>query len=139
LRVEPRIEQIVPRSTVQKTYDLILADLLEAKDLLPPTAVTKNRPIRAAAYGALARVYLSMEDYSNALLYADQYLQLSKTLIDYNTLPLVAPALGNIFPQSIDFNPEVIFRSVMNNHSALSQSNAIIDSLLYLSYNTNDL
>ena len=54
----------VARSTVQQTYDQVLADLKEAKDLLP-----EDNGIYASTYAAsaiLSRVYLQMADYANA-------------------------------------------------------------------------
>lgn len=54
----------VARSTVQQTYELVLADLKEAKDLLP-----EDNGVYASTYAAsaiLSRVYLQMADYVNA-------------------------------------------------------------------------
>lgn len=63
------------RSTVQETYDQILADITEAINLLEATSVTPEQVIdskanrlisKATAYGIRARVYLTMQEWSKA-------------------------------------------------------------------------
>ena len=82
----------------------------------------------------LARVYLSMQDYDNALIYADACLQQYNTLIDYNP-PISTTSTSPFLP----FNDEVIFNITLNNYGIFFGTRAIIDSTLYKSYNTNDL
>ena len=65
------------RSTVQATYDFILADLNKAIELL--TATTKERDDKsyvslAVASGIRARVYLAMHNYAEALKDAEAAL-----------------------------------------------------------------
>mgnify|MGYP002224537673 CR=1 FL=1 len=65
------------RSTVQETYDFILADLNKAIELL--TATTKERADKRyvsldVAYGIRARVYLAMHNYAEALKDAEAAL-----------------------------------------------------------------
>src|SRR5690349_21050116 len=71
LRLSSAIEEKSTRSTVQKTYDQIISDLKDAVELLPESTIVPTRPNKAAAYGALARTYLSMRDYVNAGYYAN--------------------------------------------------------------------
>lgn len=54
----------VPRSSLQDTYNLVLSDLTQAKNLLPQT----NGPYATtyAASAILSRVYLQMGDYAKA-------------------------------------------------------------------------
>lgn len=92
LKLTPSLSEAISRGTVQQTYDRILTDLQEAVTLLPdrqPSDISSRTipmPVRAAAQAALARVYLSMGDYPNALLHADACLQRYSTLIDYKDL-----------------------------------------------------
>ncbi|RYZ32193.1 MAG: hypothetical protein EOP49_37885, partial [Sphingobacteriales bacterium] len=71
LRLAADLNTPVTRSTLQDTYQKIIADLLIAVPLLPANATPVSIPAKAAAYGMLARVYHGMQQYSKALLYAD--------------------------------------------------------------------
>ncbi len=133
LKLTPLVTESYTRSTVQQTYDRIVADLKEAANLLPETALFPTRPSRAAAYGALSRTYLSMRDYDNARIYADTALSLKSTLLDYKSL---IPA--NTLPVNYLANPEVLFESVGAN-DLLTYPRAIVDSNLYQSYSSSDL
>src|SRR5262249_43952737 len=114
------------RVSLQKTYNQILSDLLASKQLLPISPLYTSRPSKVAAYAALARVYLSMEDYDNAFKNADSCLTLNNTLIDYSTLNP-----GSSTPIAI-FNKETIFYARMASAAILPQSNGvgIVDSSL---------
>lgn len=129
LRMTGAIEAKSVRSTVQETYQQIIADLKEASGLLPQKVKFATRPNIAAAYGALARTYLAMRDYSNAGLYADSALKQYSTLMDYN---LTAPPFKR-------FNPETIYYSHLMYSTAISGSLPRIDTVLYRSYSDNDL
>lgn len=120
------------RASVKETYDQIISDLLSAIPLLPVQAVHVMRPSRPAAYGLLARTYMSMGDYVDAFKYADMGLKLNSTLIDYNNL--VATAAYPV-PQ---FNAEVLFHAAAL-PTPLNVSRARVDSVLYGSYAANDL
>lgn len=121
------------RSSVAATYSSILTDLKASAALLPANIHAKYLPSRAAAYGMLARVYLSMNDYANAGLYADSALNLYNTLIDYNSVSTTATIP---FPQ---FNGEVIYDARASQAPALATAKARADSNLYTSYAANDL
>lgn len=128
------------RSNLKDSYAQILKDLHEAIPLLPNIVTYPLRPSKGAAYGFLARAYLSMRDYEKALLYADSCLQINDQLLDYNTdISIPAPTVA-VTPFSA-FNKEVIFSSGITVYSvsSLSTNNAIIDSALYRSYGEHDL
>jgi starch-binding outer membrane protein, SusD/RagB family len=133
LRLDPATETPSVRSTVQQTYDQIIQDFKTAADLLPDQAIFPTRPIRAAAYGALARTYLSMRDYTNAAKFADLYLQKMNTLIDYNTLVPV----GAIPVPS--FNVETAFYSNTFVTAIPIPPRVKMDTTLIASYVANDL
>lgn len=121
------------RGTVKQTYDRIIQDFKDAITLLPITSSIKSRPNKTAAYAALARTYLAMEDYNNAGIYADSCLKYYNTLLDYNTISTVS---NTPFAR---FNNEVIFHTTTNAVGAIQPSIALIDTLLYNSYDNNDL
>lgn len=120
------------RSSVRQTYLQIVNDLRKAAQILPSYPSHVLRPSKGAAYGLLARVYLSMRKYKMAGLYADSCLQLNRHLINFNDLD------SNLnFPISM-FNIETIFYS-SGGQANLFNTRARIDSNLYRSYGINDL
>lgn len=133
LRLDPSFEDKSQRSSISETYDQVLNDLHEAKVLLPETVTFATRPNKTAAYALLARVYLTMQNYEQALINANEALARNSTLMDYNmrntesTTPFEA------------FNPEVIFWAHSASMSMLSPARANVDTLLYNSYEDNDL
>lgn len=135
LRLSSNINVISKRSTVQETYAQIISDLNKAAILLPEKTPFTTRPNKAAALGLLARVYLEMRDYKNAGKLADSCLKKNSTILDYNTLfPIKNPPIQWT-------NPEVIyFNQAYTSLGALwGATYGRIDSILYQSYETNDL
>lgn len=139
LKLQADINVGAKQSTIQETYDQILSDLFIASTLLPANVDNKNlnRPTKPAVYAQIARTYLSMQEYDQALLYADSCLQLNNYLLDYNTLDQTA---SNPFPS---INNEVLYQGFMNNESRVlifwAYPEVHVDSVLYQSYVTNDL
>ncbi|AYL94370.1 RagB/SusD family nutrient uptake outer membrane protein [Mucilaginibacter celer] len=133
------VNDIPGRGTVKETYDRMIKDLTEAVGLLNATSTISSRPNKAAAYAMLARVYLSMEDYPNALTNASAALALNNKLLDFNTLDPENPAPFRRFT-----NPEVIFHSILANNDFLAGGSenfttAKIKASFVESYNSNDL
>ncbi|TCD03940.1 RagB/SusD family nutrient uptake outer membrane protein [Pedobacter psychroterrae] len=127
------------RGTVKDTYDSIVKDLIEAADLMNPTSTVASRPNRVAAHAMLARVYLSMGDYPNALISANAALELKSTLIDFNTLDKQS------FAPFRRFNAEVIFHSTVFHQNGTLEPGygyedlAIITPEIIAEYANNDL
>ena len=138
LRTTSDFNKVFPRATVKDCYTQIIHDGKTASQLLPATPAHVLRPCKAAAYGLLARAYLSMADYADALLYADSCLQLNSQLMDYNTDPQVKINSGAPFTR---FNSETVFYSEMNTMFDLpiEYNSGSVDTLLYAGYNNNDL
>lgn len=138
LRLTDNVLEKSVRSSLQETYDRIIGDLLEAKNLLPVEVNDQhpNRPSQTAFFALMAKVFLSMGQYKKAGDYADTCLQLHSRLLDYNSVNANAtlPFKTN--------NPEIIFYSHSSNNSnflSLISHGTYIDSVLYQSYDTNDL
>ena len=137
IRTIPDVEAIVPRSNIQQTYEQILTDVRMAAGLLPESTLFNTRPAKAAAYGLLSRVYLSMRDYQNAFLNADSALSINNKLIDYNSL--ISSGNGRLPVNPLN-NPEVLFLSSNALAEIFNASQiAMVDSGLYSSYKNNDL
>lgn len=137
LRLNSIIDEPSVRSTVQQTYDQIIRDLEEAAELLPETTISTVQPNKTAAYGALARTFLCMRDYVNAEHYADLCLARKSSLLDYNSLPVVPIGTRPLPPFTA--NPEVIYHSYTSGSYLVWNGLAIVDTILYGSYDTNDL
>jgi hypothetical protein len=81
----------------------------------------------------MSRVYMTRQDYPNALLYADSSLQIKSDLLNYNDL-----SASNAYPIPL-FNKEIIFHCTIDQYLAFFPSRLIVDSGLYRSYKPNDL
>jgi tetratricopeptide (TPR) repeat protein len=137
LRMHADVNEHLERATVKETYDKILGDLLQSVPLLPKLPTVVTRPSKAAAYGLLARLYQTMQDYDKALLYSDSALQLQSSLLNYNTYSTTAQ-----FPFKRYVNSEVIFHCNILGYSANFPTipyTALVDTVLYASYQANDL
>ncbi|HYF29815.1 MAG TPA: RagB/SusD family nutrient uptake outer membrane protein [Chitinophagaceae bacterium] len=147
LRLESDINIPSVRSTVQATYDQIIADLRSALELLPvATPIANNptyiyRPTQAATNAMLARVYLSMEDYENALKYANESLNLYSTLINFNLFRRKGAngqfLNGHTYTRTT--NTEILFDNSLIDYSILRTNRCIVDSSLYKMYDSSDL
>jgi DNA-directed RNA polymerase subunit F len=141
LRLTSDVNQKSHRSTVQQTYDQMINDLKLAIPLLPITPAFSMRPSQPAANALLAKIYLSMGDYSNAELYATNSLNQFNTLLDFNS-NLVQPSATLPFPQ-YPKNPEVSFFAYAVGLGQLFEFATInlasVDTDLYDSYDSNDL
>lgn len=133
LRLTSNINEATKRSSIAQTWQQILSDLKIAAYFLPKKTIFPSRPTKQAAYAILANAYLNMEDYGNALLYADSCLKIQGSLIDYNT---INPNASIPFPK---FNQEVIFSATATGAAMLSYKNWHCDSVLFNSYEENDL
>ncbi len=128
------LNTITKRSTVKDTYQHMINDLLEAFSLLPERTSFPSRPSKPAASALLARIYLFMENYEKAFEFAEITLQFRSELLDYNdfnpssTIPFADFAT----------NKEIIYLSG-GNSSIFSFNNDFVDTLLYHSYDNNDL
>ena len=133
LRLTAAVDKPVSRATVAATYEQIINDLTEAARLLPETVPFASRPNKAAAFGLLARVYLTMRDYDNAGRFADSCLKRVNTLIDFNLLSTTVNA------PIARFNVETVFYNAFVGSSLTLNPRGKVDSVLYASYNDNDL
>ena len=69
--------------TIARMYEFILTDLTEAIPDLPVEGATPLHPNKGAGYAMLARVYLAMENYTDALTNANLALEQNDALFDW--------------------------------------------------------
>jgi len=128
------------RSSVKESYERVIKDAKESLLFLPEPSLNFYRPSRSAAYGLIARAYLSTRIYDSALKYSNLLLQTRNQLLNYNSSE-VNPAAGAPFPR---FNKEIVFFSrqgSVRTDLGLHKDGTIscIDTVLYSQYDDNDL
>lgn len=134
LRTTTDFNEVSTRASLADTYRFILEDFKSAARLLPDNQITNLRPSKKSAFGMLARACLVMQDFTNALAYADSCLQLSPNLLDYNTLDPSLP-----YPVSLQGNPEILFYAAQSVAYPLVFSTPKTDTILYEMYDSHDL
>jgi starch-binding outer membrane protein, SusD/RagB family len=68
----------IRRSTLSETYDQVLSDLIQAENLLPEDATTRNRAQKSSARALRARLHLYREQWADAENYATQVISNTK-------------------------------------------------------------
>lgn len=124
------------RKTLSYSYTQLLKNLQEAIPLLPLKPASKNRPSQHAALALMARVCLIMQDYPQAEAYAEKALNISRSLIDYNTAVATTTPFGQVLPNGID---EVIFYNKKLSYAFFTSGIIKIDVGLANLYQSNDL
>jgi hypothetical protein len=134
LNSDPSIPSV--RSSVKDCYDRVILDAEAALDYLPNNPSLVTRSSKSAAFGVLARAFLSMRKYDSAFKYVDSSLQIKNDLLDYNS-PEVDP-FGWVSFQP--FNKEILYYTTQTgNYPPKDPYLAAIDTSLYDSYDDNDL
>ena len=119
------------RSSLKATFDTIVTNLKTAADFLPTVSASRARVNKYVAYGILSRVYLYMQDYTNAELYAGKAMAGTYTLLDYNSYKQ-----GYLLPIS-EQNPEVLWHRLPGEIYAIF--NVDWSNSFVATFNTNDL
>jgi tetratricopeptide (TPR) repeat protein len=136
LPLTPDPEAHYARASIKDTYNQILKDINEAVKLLPQEvdSLRKNRPSVPAAFGLLARIYLSMGNFTAAKTAADSCLDRYNHLMNYTQLKTAA---SHPFPAN---NEEVLYQSnLLSTTDLFYHSSFSVDSTLYDSYSNQDL
>lgn len=71
----------IKRSTLDQTYDQVLADLIQAEQLLPEDGTTRNRAQKSAARALRARLHLYRKQWADAETYATQVINNTKYVL----------------------------------------------------------
>lgn len=141
LRLTSDVNIIEQRSSLSKTYEQILSDALKASQLLPEKSINNRRPSKVAAFAILAKTYLVMGDYKNALKYAEEALKLKNTLLDFNS-GYATLAKTYRFPTNPFDHPEIIFFATGVGYLSVmpaTAAEATINEELYNSYESMDV
>ena len=133
LRLTSDAGPLSTRASMEQSWQQLLGDLKAAARLLAVNNAPITRPSKGTAFAALARAYLDMGEFTLARKYADSALQLKSTLLNYNAID------GNLAYPFDRNNAEVLLSSTMQFIGPQSPTNYRVDSLLYRSYDVNDL
>lgn len=153
LYLEPDINTLKGRSSVQEVYDQIEEDLLSALALVPEAPSFSYHPGKAGVHGLLAKMYLYQGNWTKAFTHADEALKIQSFLYDYNdygfhpfappfagifTLgpppgPGAPPAIGPPFPTRAMDHQEAIW------HKEVSHSIIMYGNCVYMSDEHNAL
>lgn len=86
LKVTTDINEKIIRAPLEDTYTHIIADLKQAAQLLPVAQVSQTFVAKGGAYGLLARTFLFMDNYVDALNSADSSFKYHSFLENYNNV-----------------------------------------------------
>ncbi|RFS20656.1 RagB/SusD family nutrient uptake outer membrane protein [Chitinophaga silvatica] len=99
------------RPLLEENLQQMIADLKKALPDLEITTPNGTRANKSAAFGMLSRYYLYMQDYPNAMAYADSVIESNQYyLLDYNNY------LGSTLPNTT-ISPEEVYVRYSNNVS----------------------
>lgn len=124
------------RARVGDTYIRIVNDLKDAIGQLPLTTKNIFRPSKLAAEALLARIYLAMGQYEEALICTENVLKEYPHLHDFKSLNegILYP-----FPSSGQGNPEIIFYDASGYGAALLMDKYRVNTELLHLYANGDL
>lgn len=116
-----------------EVYRFILEDLVLAYDALPEIADLKTRPSKWAVEALRSRIYLQMQNYSEAMKAGNRALEINDALMDFRNL---SPQGAYFFPR---FNPEVIFHANQATTGYTFYREQWVDPELFGMYDSMDL
>ncbi|MFD2963683.1 MULTISPECIES: RagB/SusD family nutrient uptake outer membrane protein [Olivibacter] len=131
LKFSSNVDDVTIRASLVQTYEQIISDFKQSASLLKGQPIRKTDASKAAAYGLLARCYAAMDNYTNALLYADSCLAYNTTQMVYERLDVTQR-----YPFAA-MNDEVIFQSKAS-PQYVGNTALRIDTLLYGQYDDED-
>ena len=141
LRKSSDVNIIYGRESIKDTYNQIILDAGEAASSLSPNQPYIQRPNNAAAYALLAKAYLNMGDYSNALAQANNALNQTNALLDFNSGAIDLNSANRFGAYGIN-NPEILFYAETQSYLAVLPyilNPASISQELYDLYEEDDL
>ncbi|MBW8682972.1 RagB/SusD family nutrient uptake outer membrane protein [Chitinophaga rhizophila] len=126
LLLTPDLFAPLKRASVSTVYDQIISDLKEAAPALPDLPDYNTRPSKAAAYALLARTYLGMRDFTNAMTYADMTLAIQNDILDLRNYATDISA----FPYRLDNKEVIISKTATGFYFTSMQADTDLLSLL---------
>ena len=141
IRLNSNVNNIYQRSSLDETYQQMIADAKAAIELLPLSQINNRRPTKVAANALLAKIYLCMESYSEAEQYSNESLNLNNTVLDFNS-SFASPNLTYRFPaDGLSLN-EILFYAQGSGYAPVMPhafANGKVMKELFNLYDPNDL
>ena len=138
------------RASVEQVYQFIISDLVESIPLLPRNALIRQRITKAGAMGMLAKVYVFMGRYTEALAQLDLIpanlpTNVTTALYNYNTVLAVGGGWGytptvNSFtgaPLAFQSNESIFARNFTSSYMVTSNVLVLAPEVMNL-YTPND-
>lgn len=136
LRKSADPQEVSIRSSVSETYNSILEDLLAAQQLLGVESTDFYQPSKSTANAMLARVYLAMGRYNDALEAAKTVLDGAGKLLNYQNF---SASSRYSFPSRGVGNSEILFYDQGYSTESVAPTKGRINADLITSYAENDL
>jgi len=137
LKLSADVNEKLVRSSLQETYNTIISDLKAAKALIQKAIETQPvNPSKLAVDAILARVFLSIGDYENALIHAGECIASKGVLMDYNNFSRTSNRPISFNEAS---NTEVIYWQWMHSYPFASGSATSVSTDIVNSYHASDL
>jgi hypothetical protein len=136
LRKSADPQEVSIRSSVAETYNSILDDLLAAQQLLSTESTDFYQPSKRTANALLARVYLAMGRYNDALEVAKMVLDGAGKLLNYQNF---SASSRYSFPSRGVGNSEILFYDQGYSTESVAPTKGRINADLITSYAENDL
>lgn len=133
LRTSTDVEVKTQRSTVKETYDFIINELQASIDDLPYETAFQSQPTKKAAHALLARTYLIMGEYDQALEQTTAIFKKDLPLMNYGDLSKTSSIPIH------NKNEEIIFYAYSFGRPILHPSRAIVSPELINLYEPQDL
>lgn len=129
-------QEVSIRSSVSETYDSILKDLLAAQQLLGDESTDFYQPTKRTAHALLARVYLAMGRYNDALEATKMVLDGAGKLLNYQNF---SASSRYTFPGRGVGNSEILFYDQGYSTESVAPTRGRINTDLVARYDENDL
>lgn len=135
LRMDSDAEIKIGRSGLKEAYNQLFSDLTRALELLPIESEYVTRPSKLVCYAALARAYLTVEDYAKAEEMVSKLFAFKTSLLDFNSLDHTKQ-----YPIALDLNVELLYYGrAGSNGLYMANANTYIHAELYAMYDEHDL
>ncbi|NGM72828.1 RagB/SusD family nutrient uptake outer membrane protein [Sphingobacterium sp. SGL-16] len=140
LRLDYDVSIEYTRGSLKEVYDQILKDLIDAENIPVTSQENIYLPGISAVQALLARVYLQMGAYPEALAYSEKVLQRKDSLLNYNSLTgNVSSIYSSLFEPYGKNNPSIILYTSRQVGGIMIPNRIIADTILYKSLRDDDL
>ncbi|MBB5440660.1 tetratricopeptide (TPR) repeat protein [Pedobacter sp. AK017] len=136
LRLNSNLNIKSSRPNLKDSYNQVISDLREAILLLPDRGLFPTQPSKGSCYALLAKIFLTLGKYDEALKYSNECIGIYPEIMDYNSFET---AEFSFTTQTEGYLPEIIFHVATPGASFMSLSRLLVDPALYEMFDNEDL